>query len=82
MTFQEKIRTGIFWQHTFRIAALFFLFLVIISLLINSFSDIFKFDIDAISATNFDNGQWKRFLGSKVIIAFLYGMWVTNRNMK
>lgn len=82
MTFQEKIKTPIFWKHTLKIAFLFFIFLVIISLLINSFSDIFKFDIEAINATNFDNGQWKRFLGSKVIIAFLYGMWVTNRNMK
>ncbi len=82
MSFQEKIKTSVFWKNTLKIAVLFFTFLVVISLLINSFSDIFKFDLVAIKATNFDEGQWQRFFSSKLVIAFLYGMWVTNRNMK
>ena len=82
MTFQEKVKTSIFWKNTLKIATLFFIFLIVISLLLNSFSDIFKFDLEAIKATNFYEGKWKRFFFSKVVIAFLYGMWVTNRNMK
>ncbi len=82
MTFQEKIKTSVFWKNTLKIAVLFFMFLMVFSLLINSFSDIFKFDIEAIKATNFDEGKWQRFFSSKLIIAFLYGIWVTNRNMK
>jgi hypothetical protein len=82
MTFQEKIKTGDFWKNTVKIALMFFVFLVIISLLINSFSDIFKFDIEAVKATNFSEGKWKRFVVSKIVIAFLYGMFVTNKNIK
>lgn len=82
MSFSEKIKTGIFWKNTVRISLLFFILLIIISLLFNSFSDIFKFDIEAIKATNFNEGKWQKFIGSKAAISFLYGMWVTNRNMR
>ena len=82
MTFSDKVKMPFFWQNTVKIAALFFIFLVIISLLLNSFSDIFKFDLEAIKATNFTEGKWKRFFLSKGIVSILYGMWVTNRNMK
>ena len=82
MTFLEKVKTDIFWKNTLRISILFFVILIIISLLLNSFSDIFKFDIEAIKAKNFADGNWRRFFFSKIIIAVLYGMWVTNRNMK
>ena len=82
MTFSDKIKTSIFWKNTLRISVMFFVILIIFSLLLNSFSDIFKFDIEAIKAKNFADGNWQRFFLSKIIIAVLYGMWVTNRNMK
>ena len=82
MTFAEKIKTPIFWKHTLRIASMFFILLIIISLLINSFSDILKFDTEAIVAKNFANGNWVRFFSTKLIISVLYGMWIINRNMK
>jgi hypothetical protein len=82
MTFSDKIKTGIFWKNTIRISIMFFVILIIFSLLINSFTDILNFDIDAIKAKNFSEGNWRRFFFSKIIIAVLYGMWVTNRNMK
>ena len=78
----DKIKTTIFWTNTLKISLLFFVFLIVVSLLINSFSDIFKFDMAAIEETNFADGLWKRFFLSKLIISILYGMWVTNRNMK
>jgi hypothetical protein len=82
MTFSDKVKTEIFWKNTLRISIMFFVILIIFSLLLNSFSDIFKFDIEAIKAKNFADGNWRRFFLSKIIIAVLYGMWVTNRNMK
>ena len=82
MTFSDKVKTDIFWKNTLRISIMFFVILIIFSLLLNSFSDIFKFDIEAIKAKNFADGNWQRFFFSKIIIAVLYGMWVTNRNMK
>lgn len=82
MTFAEKIRTLIFWKHVLRISVLFFILLVIISLLINSFSDILKFDTEAIYAENFADDKWIRFFVTKLVISLLYGIWVINRNMK
>lgn len=80
MTFIDKIKTRIFWKHVLRIGSLFFVLLIIISLLFNSFSDILNFDIAAVKAKNFSNGKWKQFIISKLLISLVYAMWVTNRN--
>ena len=82
MTFQEKIKTSIFWQNTLKVASLFFILLVIISLLFNSFSDILNFDLEAVNEKNFTDGKWQKFVGTKAIVSLLYSMFVTNRNMK
>ncbi len=82
MTFQEKIKTSFFWKHSLRMALLFFMLLTILSLLFNSFSDILKFDIAAVEATNFADGKWKKFLGSKAIISLGYSMFIIAKKMK
>lgn len=82
MTFTEKIKTPFFWKNTLKISILFLILLIILSLLFNSFSSILNFDIEAIKTKNFTNGKWKYFLFSKVAIAFVYGMFVTAKNMK
>jgi len=82
MTFLEKIKTSFYWKHTLRMAFLFFILLTILSLLFNSFSDILKFDLEAVEATNFANGKWRNFFGSKAAISILYSMFVVARKMK
>jgi len=82
MTFLEKIKTPIFWKSVFIITIPFFIALVIISLLFNSFSDITDFDLEAIKAANFSDGKWKVFFLTKSVVSVLYGVWVTNRNIK
>jgi len=82
MTFLEKVKTAIFWKNVLKISILFFIALVIISLLFNSFSSILNFDLEAIKTENFYNGKWKRFFITKSVVSALYGIWVTNRNMK
>jgi len=82
MTFQEKIKTSLYWKHTLRMALLFFILLIIFSLLFNSFTDILKFDIDAVEATNFADGKWRKFMGTKGAISLLYSMFVVARKMK
>ncbi|MDJ0646066.1 MAG: hypothetical protein QNJ57_08815 [Flavobacteriaceae bacterium] len=81
MTFAEKIKTAVFWKHVLRVSLLFFVLLVLISLLINSFSDILKFDTEAVYTKNFADGNWIRFFSTKLIISLVYGMWIINRNM-
>ncbi len=82
MTFLEKIKTTLFWKSVLRITIPFFIALTIISLLFNSFSNIINFDIEAIKATNFSDGKWKIFFLTKSVVSLLYGIWVTNRNVK
>ena len=82
MTFLEKIKTGIYWKNTLKISILFFISIVIISLLFNSFSSIISFDLEAINTENFSEGKWMKFFYIKAAISVLYGMWVTARNIK
>ncbi|MCF6348256.1 MAG: hypothetical protein L3J20_08150 [Flavobacteriaceae bacterium] len=82
MIFLEKIKTPIFWKSTLKVTIPFFIALIIISLLFNSFSNIINFDLEAIKAANFSDGKWKQFLLTKSVVSLLYGIWITNRNMK
>jgi len=79
MTFLEKAKTNIFWKNVLKISITFFIILIIISLLFNSFSSIIDFDIEAIKSQNFTEGKWKAFFFTKIVVSFLYGIWVTNR---
>ena len=82
MTFLEKIKSGIYWKNTLKISILFFISIVLISLLFNSFSSIISFDLESINTENFSEGKWMRFFYIKAAISVLYGMWVTARNIK
>ncbi len=81
MTFLEKIKTPFFWKSVLYIAIPFFIVLIIITLLFNSFSSILHFDLEAINAKNFADGKWKVFFLTKSVVSLLYGIWMTNRNM-
>jgi len=82
MTFLEKIKTPFFWTSVLKIAAVFFIAVVIASLLFGSFSAIINFDLEAIKEQNFSDGKWKGFLVSKSLISIIYGIWVTARKIK
>jgi len=82
MTFLEKAKTSIFWRNVVKISMMFFIIIVIISLLFNNFSSIINFDVETINSQNFSEGKWVNFITPKLVIGLLYGMWVTNRNMK
>jgi hypothetical protein len=82
MTFLEKVKTSIFWRNVMKISMIFFIIIVIVSLLFNNFSSIIDFDTETIYSQNFSEGKWVNFIIPKLVIGLLYGMWVTNRNMK
>jgi len=82
MTFLEKVKTSIFWRNVTKISMIFFIIIVIVSLLFNNFSSIIDFDTETIYSQNFSEGKWVNFIIPKLVIGLLYGMWVTNRNMK
>ena len=82
MALSENIKKSFFWLNTFKIGIVFIFFLSIVSLLLNSFSDIFSGNWQAVLEQNFSNQLWKRFFSTKVIAGFVYGVYVSNKNMK
>ena len=82
MALSENIKKSFFWLNTIKIGIVFVFFLSIVSLLFNSFSDIFSADWQSVIEKNFSNQLWKRFFSTKVIAGFVYGVYVSNKNMK
>ena len=82
MALSENIKKSFFWLNVIKIGIVFVFFLSIVSLLFNSFSDIFSGDWQAVLEKNFNNQLWKRFFSTKVIAGFVYGVYVSNKNMK
>jgi hypothetical protein len=82
MTFIEKTKQPLFWNNVAKVAIPFFILVVIISLLWNSWSAIFAGDFDTVNELNFADGRWKNFWISKVLICFFYGVYTTNKKMK
>ena len=82
MALSENIKKSFFWLNVIKIGIVFVFFLSIVSLLFNSFSDIFSGNWQAVLEQNFSNQLWKRFFSTKVIAGFVYGVYVSNKNMK
>lgn len=82
MPFLEKIKQPIFWSNFAKVAIPFFVIVTVISLLINSSSEIFSGDFETLSENNFADGKWKNFFGFKVIFSAFYGLYITNKKMK
>jgi hypothetical protein len=82
MTFLEKIKQPIFWTGFAKIAIPFFIILIMMTLLWKNWSAIFNADFETISKINFEDGRWKTFFASKFFASVLYGLYVTNKNMK
>lgn len=78
----SKFTTPLFWNKFIRIFLPFFILLVVISLILNSSRDIFSGDFAKVATDNFANGEWVRFFGYKFGIAFVYALFVTNKNLK
>ena len=82
MALSENIKKSFFWLNAIKIGIVFVFFLSIVSLLLNSFSDIFSGNWQSVLEHNFSNQLWKRFFSTKVIAGFVYGVYVSNKNMK
>ena len=82
MALSENIKKSLFWINAIKIGIVFVFFLSIVSLLLNSFSVIFSGNWQAVLEQNFSNQLWKRFFSTKVIAGFVYGVYVSNKNMK
>ena len=82
MSFFKKTQNPLFWSNFLRVTIPFFIIVIIFSLLWNSWSQIFSGDFAAVAETNFNDGKWKTFFGVKIVVCVIYGLYVTNKNMK
>lgn len=82
MRFKQKINSKRFWISFLKVTISFFIFLVLISLLFNSFKPLFKGDFNTVAQLNFDNGKWISFFTIKLVASLLYGFYTTNKNFK
>lgn len=82
MSFFKKIKQKEYWQNTLKIALPFFVFVTIISLIMNSWRDVFAGDFIKLINDNFSDGKWMTFWGYKIFLSLVYGMYMTNKNMK
>ena len=82
MALAKNIKKAAFWSNVMKVGAVFVVLITIISLCFNSFSDVFSGNLDAVLDKNFSNQLWIRFFSSKVIAGFIYGIYVSNKNMK
>ncbi|MEO9570812.1 MAG: hypothetical protein ABJH82_14105 [Polaribacter sp.] len=81
MAFLEKIKQPEFWSNFLKVAIPFFVIVTVISLLINSSSEIFSGDFVTLNKNNFSDGKWKNFFGFKIIFSVFYGLYITNKKM-
>ena len=82
MSLFDKMKSKEFWTNVNKIAIPFFVFFVFAMLLMNNWRDILAADLAKVIQDNFSNGLWIRFFGFKLVISYLYGIWMTNKNMK
>ena len=82
MPFLENIKRPEFLSNFLKVAIPFFVVVTIISLLINSSSEIFSGDFEAVNQNNFADGKWKNFFGFKLVFSVFYGIYITNKKMK
>jgi hypothetical protein len=77
-----RLKTKLFWQNFIKVAIPFFIIVTLISLLMNSWREIFGADFTAVAETNFNNGKWENFFGFKLFFSAFYALYVTNKKMK
>ena len=82
MSFINKVKRKEFWVNSFKIAIPFFIFVTIISLLMNSWREIFAGDFVKVVEMNFSERKWIQFWSFKIVLGLFYGIYMTNKNMK
>lgn len=82
MSVLEKMQSQGFWKNVLKIAIPFFILVTVISLFMNSWRDIFAGDFAKVNEVNFSDGKWQRFWGIKIIISFVYAMFIAIKNTK
>jgi hypothetical protein len=82
MTLLEKFKSPNFWTNVLRIALPFLILVTIISLFMNSWRDIFAGDFEKVNEVNFANEKWRNFWSFKIVLSFVYALYVVLKKTK
>lgn len=75
----DKFSNKNFWIAVLKLAVVFFAIFVVLSILIASFSDVMSGNWSAVYEEHWSDGKWKRDLGIKAAITFVYAVYMTSR---
>ncbi len=82
MTFTEKIKLKEFWINFAKITIPFFIAVVVVFLIMGNSKALFSGNWSVLNEQYFSDGKWQGFFAPKVVMSVLYGLWITNKNMK
>ena len=82
MTLLEKMKSPGFWTNGLKITSPFLILVTVISLFMNSWRNIFAGDFVKVNEVNFTDGKWQRFWGFKIVLSFVYGLYVAIKKTK
>lgn len=82
MSVFEKMKAPGFWSNVLKVAIPFFILVTVISLFMNSWRDIFAGDFAKVNEYNFSEGKWQRFWGIKIVLSFVYALYIALKNTK
>ncbi len=77
----SQMKSKEFWNKFVKVTLPFFILLIIVNIILNSSRPLFSGDFTTVFQQNFANGKWIPFFGFKILFSFLYGLWVTTKNM-
>lgn len=82
MSLVKNIKKTIFWVNVLKIGIPFFVFFSFFALVFYTWNDFFLGNWGKIYHYHFANKKWMLFLLQKGVISILYGMFISNKNMK
>ncbi len=82
MGYLDNFKSKDFWIRVLKLAAVFFLIFVIISLVISHFSEVTSGNFRAVYEDEWADGKWKNYFSIKAVISIVYAIYMTSRRKK
>ena len=79
MSVLDDFRNKNFWIAVLKLAVVFFVVFVFLSLLISNFSAVISGDFATVYQEEWANGKWKQDLSIKAAITLVYAIYMTSR---
>ncbi len=82
MGYLDNFKSKEFWVKVAKLASVFFLLFVSISLIISHFSEIMSGNFGVIYEEEWADGKWKNYFAIKAVISIVYAIYMTSRRRK